>query len=77
MILELHHKNDGTLEILVPWTGYAQPRTFGWYSDAVSVIIGNYRAEYKYHYSADFTTGYTKIEIWENNDSQGEILPFS
>ncbi len=46
MIIELHHNADGTVEILIPGAGYAIPRKFAWYSDAVTVLITNYSAKY-------------------------------
>lgn len=74
MILNLIHNNDGTLEITVDGAGYGANRTFGWYSDAISVLVNNYGANYQYAYNGDETTGISKVEIWDSE--AGENLTF-
>lgn len=73
MILNLLHKNDGTLEITVEGASYGAKRTFGWYSDAISVLRSNYGANYQYSYPGDPSTSVTKVEIWDSQS--GENLP--
>lgn len=62
MTLYLTRHADGSISISVKGVSYGVPRTFGWYSDAVSVLFHNYSAKFVEEYKS----GHDTVEIWKS-----------